>query len=1007
MANPPTVTARSEEVGSPDTTPPVVTITSPTNTSYEVTTIPLNFSASEAVEWCGYSLNGGVDVTIPNCSNTTLSSLTTNSYTLIVKARDYAGNTGSSSVNFSVIGDITPPTVTISSPTHSTYTSYSVPLSFTASEAVDLCGYSLNGGATVNLPGCNNTTITLPANGAYNLTVTARDLSGNTGSASILFGVSVTTSGWWDSAWHYSIPVTINTGTYSRKNEPVELDVNFTSLWSALGESGLSLDANSIRVVEYSATGDLIGEVVSQFDLAAGYNPATNAAGTVVWILSGTNPVNTSRYYSIYFDSSNYPKTAPAYITDLAWNGSTFILSNTTIQTTLKSVSSRSGISTLIYNGTQYTAAGGTGLYYLQSSTDVLAYDVLVNGPVKKTIRITPASNGNVSFTLYDQAEFVKAEGNITGTPLYFIMFPYLQNPNISVLSRQFHYFDDGVVRNETENGQGWLMHRPQEGWACYDGYGTYKDLCLVTNAATLASSNNLFRGATSAIIFPAWNPTVPVPIQPVSYVVMADTYQDGRDFYNKLTALISKTPGSPQKYQPPQAPQAPVVGDIPDQTITPGAMFAAISLDNFVTDLDNPLTEIAWSTSGNSVLTVLIGADHIATVSYPPNWTGSEAVAFTATDPTLLSGSDTVTFSVLQNEFTLTVNRVGNGTVTSEPAGIYCGTTCSFAFDYNASVTLSASPGTGNAFAGWSGEGCSGTGNCVVTMDATHSVTATFLPPPSVVYVDDDYTSIICSGHICGYDAFQTIQAGIDAVAAGGTVNVAAGTYAERLVVDKPLTLSGAGDGLSTIDATGFGTAGNVIDITGLTGNTKIEGFDILTGDNNNGIHASGGTDPTGRIEILNNHIIGTYAVSDYQYGVIAGYGDVRTLVISGNEISNTYSNSILVELQMGASEITGNTLNGGYPSIFFMTYDGHDVTPLQKVSGNTIDMSAAETGSDVPGIGVNPSSYYVELARRTGKYANFEISNNMITGLNDASFKGISVGENRRIWCWAVLTP
>ena len=34
--------------------------------------------------------------------------------------------------------------------------------------------------------------------------------------------------------------------------------------------------------------------------------------------------------------------------------------------------------------------------------------------------------------------------------------------------------------------------------------------------------------------------------------------------------------------------------------------------------------------------------------------------------------------------------------------------------------------------------------------------------------------------------------------------------------------------------------------------------------------------------------------------------------------------------------------------------------------------------------------------LARRTGKYANFEISNNTITGLNDESFKGISIGEN-----------
>ena len=127
----------------------------------------------------------------------------------------------------------------------------------------------------------------------------------------------------------------------------------------------------------------------------------------------------------------------------------------------------------------------------------------------------------------------------------------------------------------------------------------------------------------------------------------MADTYQDGRDFWNKLAAPITKTPDSPQKYQPPQPPQAPVVGDIPDQAITPGGVFAVVPLDGFVTDLDNLPTELAWSVSGNTELTVQIDAERIATISYPPNWTGTETVTLTATDPTLLSGSDSVTFSV------------------------------------------------------------------------------------------------------------------------------------------------------------------------------------------------------------------------------------------------------------------------------------------------------------------------------------------------------------------------
>lgn len=76
----------------------------------------------------------------------------------------------------------------------------------------------------------------------------------------------------------------------------------------------------------------------------------------------------------------------------------------------------------------------------------------------------------------------------------------------------------------------------------------------------------------------------------------------------------------------------------------------------------------------------------------------------------------------------TLTVTRrgTGTGTVTSNPAGITCGSDCTQSYASGTVVTLGAAPASGSTFAGWSGA-CSGTGACSVTMSAARTVTATF----------------------------------------------------------------------------------------------------------------------------------------------------------------------------------------------------------------------------------------------------------------------------------------
>ena len=76
-----------------------------------------------------------------------------------------------------------------------------------------------------------------------------------------------------------------------------------------------------------------------------------------------------------------------------------------------------------------------------------------------------------------------------------------------------------------------------------------------------------------------------------------------------------------------------------------------------------------------------------------------------------------------------LSVTRTGagSGTVTSSPAGISCGTTCGAYFPIGSSVTLSAAPAAGSAFAGW-GEACAGTSpSCRLQVSVPTSVSAAF----------------------------------------------------------------------------------------------------------------------------------------------------------------------------------------------------------------------------------------------------------------------------------------
>jgi List-Bact-rpt repeat protein len=77
--------------------------------------------------------------------------------------------------------------------------------------------------------------------------------------------------------------------------------------------------------------------------------------------------------------------------------------------------------------------------------------------------------------------------------------------------------------------------------------------------------------------------------------------------------------------------------------------------------------------------------------------------------------------FAPVSHTLTIAKAGTGQGTVTCNDS------TCASSYPDGAGVVLKATAASGSTFAGWSGEGCSGTGTCTVTMLANAVVTATF----------------------------------------------------------------------------------------------------------------------------------------------------------------------------------------------------------------------------------------------------------------------------------------
>jgi hypothetical protein len=88
---------------------------------------------------------------------------------------------------------------------------------------------------------------------------------------------------------------------------------------------------------------------------------------------------------------------------------------------------------------------------------------------------------------------------------------------------------------------------------------------------------------------------------------------------------------------------------------------------------------------------------------------------------------SNSVTPAPSTATYALTVTKAGTGSGTISGMGIECGNDCTETYANGTVVILTAHPGAGSSFAGWSGACANASGSCTVSMIAARSVMATF----------------------------------------------------------------------------------------------------------------------------------------------------------------------------------------------------------------------------------------------------------------------------------------
>ncbi|MFA7310082.1 MAG: right-handed parallel beta-helix repeat-containing protein, partial [Candidatus Paceibacterota bacterium] len=287
----------------------------------------------------------------------------------------------------------------------------------------------------------------------------------------------------------------------------------------------------------------------------------------------------------------------------------------------------------------------------------------------------------------------------------------------------------------------------------------------------------------------------------------------------------------------------------------------------------------------------------------------------------------------------------------------------------------------------------------------------------PSTTYVNA--TDPTCAGQ---NPCYATIQAATDAVAAGGTVMVAAGTYQEQVSISKDIHLVGSGIGSTVIQApatmvdTGFGL--NVVVVKGSGVQAEINGLTVAgpgpsaCGSIGAGIFVGDGADANihdnsitdirdsslsgcqnGQGIYVGRHSLSTSGTATISDNVITGYQKGGVVVSNAGSSATINHNMVTgvgatnqiaqngIQISDGATgSITNNTVSGNECDYSSCGSDWY--TQTQSAGIMAVD-SAGSIEISGNSISDNDMGIYHQLASGSSLIQNNTLSNNRYFGV------------------------